>query len=318
MEVPTEDQQPGSGAVARDIRKPILVTGAAGETGSVGFKIVRSLREKNLPVRAMVRRIDERSTELEKLGAEVVRGDLTDLQDVIRVMGGCERIYFGMSASPAYLEATTNVAAVAKSQGVQVLINMSQMTVSSMSLTETTESPQHKLHWLCEQVLNWSGVPVVHIRPTVFLENPFFYKLALQDIRQHHELRLPFGTGKTSPIATDDVARVITTILLEPSRHIGKVYELTGPLSQDVHGIAQEFSLALDRQVVGIDVPLTELLQNPALKSLPEHIQKHIATMAKLHREGRYDRMTSTVQELTGVAPTTVQQWVRNHRTEFQ
>jgi uncharacterized protein YbjT (DUF2867 family) len=39
-----------------------------------------------------------------------------------------------------------------------------------MSITETTPSPQHKLHWLAEQALNWSGLPVVHVRPTVFLE----------------------------------------------------------------------------------------------------------------------------------------------------
>jgi uncharacterized protein YbjT (DUF2867 family) len=49
-------------------------------------------------------------------------------------------------------------------------INISQMTLSQMSITETTASPQHKLHWLAEQALNWSGLPVVHVRPTVLLE----------------------------------------------------------------------------------------------------------------------------------------------------
>jgi len=28
-----------------------------------------------------------------------------------------------------------------------------------MSITETTDSPQHKLHWLAEQALAWSGCP---------------------------------------------------------------------------------------------------------------------------------------------------------------
>jgi len=38
-----------------------------------------------------------------------------------------------------------------------------------MSITETTDSPQHKLHWLAEQALSWSGLPVVTVRPTMFL-----------------------------------------------------------------------------------------------------------------------------------------------------
>jgi len=37
---------------------------------------------------------------------------------------------------------------------------MSQMTVTQMSITETTDSPQHKLHWLAEQALSWSGCRV--------------------------------------------------------------------------------------------------------------------------------------------------------------
>ena len=37
---------------------------------------------------------------------------------------------------------------------IKALINMSQMTRSQMSITETTPSPQHKLQWLAEQALN--------------------------------------------------------------------------------------------------------------------------------------------------------------------
>jgi uncharacterized protein YbjT (DUF2867 family) len=74
-----------------------------------------------------------------------------------------------MSVSPSYLEATINAAAVAKHHKVGAFVNISQMTVSQMGITSTTDSPQQKLHWLAEQALNWSGLPVVHIRPTAFL-----------------------------------------------------------------------------------------------------------------------------------------------------
>ena len=86
-----------------DTHYPILVTGAAGQIGGVGFRTVEFLCAEKIPVRAMVRRLDDRSDALVKLGAEVVMGDLTDLEDVNRVIEGCRRLYFGMSVSPRIL-----------------------------------------------------------------------------------------------------------------------------------------------------------------------------------------------------------------------
>src|SRR6187401_1487696 len=154
---------------------PILVTGAAGRVGGIGRTITKLLLKQGKAVRAMVRNEDERAQALRDMGAEVVVGDLLDLDSMHRVIAGCETMYFGMSVSADYLAATVNAAAVARHHGVKAFINMSQMTVSQMSITETTASPQHKLHWLAEQTLNWSGLPVVHVRPTVLppiLRNP--------------------------------------------------------------------------------------------------------------------------------------------------
>jgi uncharacterized protein YbjT (DUF2867 family) len=42
-----------------------------------------------------------------------------------------------------------------------------------MSETETTSSPHQKQHWLAEQMLRWSGLPVVYLRPTAFFDGMF-------------------------------------------------------------------------------------------------------------------------------------------------
>ena len=47
------------------------------------------------------------------MGAEVVVGNLLDLDSMHRVIAGCETMYFGLSVSDAYLAATVNAAAVA-------------------------------------------------------------------------------------------------------------------------------------------------------------------------------------------------------------
>ena len=197
--------------------RPILVTGAAGAVGAIGRNLTAILLAKGHKVRALVRREDERAGALRRLGAEVVQGDLTDLASMHRAIEGCARIYFGMSVSAAYLEATVNTAVVARHHGVEAFVNTSQMTVTQMSLTETTDSPQHKLHWLAEQALSWSGLPVVTVRPTVFMEG-FFLQLATPGVRASDELALPFGGGKTSPISAVDVARAVAVILDDPHR----------------------------------------------------------------------------------------------------
>src|SRR3979411_1770970 len=148
----------------------ILVTGAAGQVGSVGRTVVGLLLDQGLAVRAMVRREDERAASLRAAGAQVVIGDLLEPGDVYRVVSGCSRVYFSMSPSDGYLEATLTMAAVAREAEVSVLVNMSQMTVSEMSIQNTTPSHQQRQHWLGEQALAWSGRPVVTIRPHMFVD----------------------------------------------------------------------------------------------------------------------------------------------------
>jgi len=69
------------------------------------------------------------------------------------------------------------------------------MTLAQMSITETTPSPQHKLQWLAEQALNWSGVPVVHVRPTVLLEG-FVLISTPESVRETNQIRLPFAKAR--------------------------------------------------------------------------------------------------------------------------
>jgi NAD(P)H dehydrogenase (quinone) len=302
------------------MKHPVLVTGAAGRVGGVGRSVVEILRQRGLPVRALVRREDERSDALRAIGAEVVVGDLTRAGDVARALAGCRRMFFGMSVSAPYLEATVTAAAVARERGdLEVFVNISQMTVSQMSLTEMTDSPQQRQHWLGEQVLNWSGLPVVQVRATVFLQNFFFSAWAAESIARDATIRLPFGAGRTSPVDARDVAEVIAAILASPAGHLGKVYELTGPRSQDMAAHAAEYSEALGRTITYVDVPLEEWRdQELRRRDLPDHLLEHLLTMARLHAANRYDRLTRDVEEIIGRSPTSTRDYVARHPGLFK
>jgi uncharacterized protein YbjT (DUF2867 family) len=285
----------------------VLIAGA----GGVGRTVLDQLRAQDVPVRVMVRRDDDRAAALRALGAEVVVGDLTRPESVAAALEGVGRMYFAMPVSPDHLLAATVVASVAREHGeLAALVGMSQMTVSQMTATSTAESHQQRLHWLAEQVLDWSGLPVVHIRPTAFLDNPLFTILAAQSIRENGTIALPFGDGRTSPVAMDDVARVITTVLRDPAPHVGHVYELTGPRAVAMTELAEEFSRALGRPVSYVDVPLDSWRAELAKVGLPPHTEQHIATMGRLHQENRYDRVSGDVERLTGVPAQTIEAFV--------
>jgi uncharacterized protein YbjT (DUF2867 family) len=282
--------------------------------------VVELLRRRGLPVRALVHRDDDRASALRATGAEVVVGDLTCIEDVSRALRDVRRVCFSLSVTSEHLEATVTTAAMAKELGERdVFVNISQMTVSQMSATRMTESPQQRQDWLGEQVLNWSGLPVVHLRPTVFLENPLFLDLAAASIAEDSTIRLPFGVGRTSPVSALDVAAVATEILAEPFAHIGRVYELTGPRSEDMHAVAEEYSSALGRTIRYVDVPFAEWREHVlGPKHFPEHLAAHVATMVRLHADNRYDRLTHDVEKITGRPATSVRDFVANHANLFQ
>ena len=295
-----------------------LITGAAWASGRVSDSVVELLRGKGEPVRVMMRHDDGRANRFRELGAEVVVADLTSPVDVVEAMRDVTRMFFNTHISFDYLQEVAIVCAAARELGgLEVIVNMSQMTVSQMTLTSSEESRQQRLFWLAEQIMNWSGVPVVHVRPTVLLDNPLFTVLARRSVRERDVLALPFGTGRTSPIAAEDVARVVAALLLTPPK-AGQVYGLTGPQVLDIKGLAEQYSRALGRTIRAEDIPyddwLRQYLRNSGQSDL---VQQHLATVVRLHRENRYDRCTHDVEQVTGQPPQTVEQYIASHPELF-
>ncbi|MDI9938747.1 NAD(P)H-binding protein [Rhodococcus sp. IEGM 1351] len=298
---------------------PILMTGVGGGYSSISRLVAEQLLRSGEPVRAMVHRDDGRADALRELGADIVVGDLTRPGDVAAALTGVTRMFFNMSVSADYLEAAAVVCAIADERGdLEALVNMSQMTVSQMTSTSTDESRHQRLHWLAERIMNWSGLPVVHVRPTVFLDNPLFTVVASRSVAERGVLALPFGTGRTSPVAATDVARVIAAILQDPAGRIGQVFELTGPAVLDIDGLAEQYTRGVGQSVTGSDLPhddFVELLS--AVPDISSHTVQHLLTVATLHRDDRYNRLTTDVEDVTGRPAQSVEQYVAAHRELF-
>jgi uncharacterized protein YbjT (DUF2867 family) len=147
---------------------------------------------------------------------------------------------------------------------------------------------------------------------------PVFMDLAAETIAASGTLRLPFGAGRTSPVAARDVAEVIAAVLMEPGRYVGQVIELTGPQSVDLDALAREYSSALGRPVAYAPITLYAWTDDLKRRGIPDHLYGHLPTMARLRAANRYDRRTDSVERILGRPATSMAETVHTNRQLFE
>ena len=281
----------------------ILVTGAAGKTGAA---VVAQLIDKGFPVRALVRRADERSARLAALGAEVVVGDLLDIESLRAALEGAKRAYFVYPLADRLLEATTNFAVAAKEAGVEAVANMSQIIARAGH-----PSPLSRQHWLAERVLDWAEVGAVHVRPTFFAEMPLLLNAAT--IASEGRIYQPHGDGRHAPVAAGDIARVVVAVLADPEPHRGKTYVVTGPEAMSQGDIAAVFARVLGKPVEYVDAPLDDWRRAMADAGLPAFVVEHLSRVSVDHKNGLFDAVTDVVAEVGGRPAQPFEDFVREN-----
>ncbi|MDV2119485.1 NmrA family NAD(P)-binding protein [Burkholderia pseudomallei] len=283
--------------------KKVLITGATGDTGRAA---VREAIALGLNVRAMVRKTDERSAAIVAQGAEVVVGDLFDINSVRSALEGVDAAYFVYPVAPGLITAAVNFAQAAKEAGTKAVINLSQRSADRHSTSDSCRDT-----FIAEEVFNWSGVPVIHLRPTLFLEW-LLYPFQLPYL-QHGLLRLPAGKGRHSPVATDDQGRAIAALLQNPEGHIGTTINLSGPVEMDHEQMAAELSDALGRKIVFQDLPIEEYTASLTEMGVPDYVVQHFGGAMLDYQNGHMAGADNNVEMLTGLRSMTVGEFAKLH-----
>lgn len=289
--------------------KLILVTGA---TGSTGGYALRHLLNRGVRLRALVHSDDERAAALRADGIETVVGDLLEFESLRKALKDVDAAYFVYPIRPRLLDATAYFAEAAREAGVQAIVNMSQISARRDAISHAARD-----HWFSEQMLDWSGIPTTHLRPTFFMEW-FLYAFQRPLIAEHNLLRVPAGDGRHAPIAAIDQGRVIAEILLSPQRHAGKVYPLFGATEMSHGQIAEVLGQALGRTITYDDESLEDFATRLSLISLPEHFIQHICAVYQDYQAGAFAGNNDIVSSITGHEPSTIEDFVRAHRSAFE
>ena len=284
-----------------------LITGATGNTGA---HTVRLLRERGLPVRALVHTLDERSERLREQGAEVVHGDLLDFPTVSAATAGVSAAYFNYPVAPGLVEATANFVQAASEAGVHAVVNMSQI-----SARREAKSNAARQHWISERLLDRSAMVTTHLRPTFFT---FFMNMFWTRENDEGIYRLPFADGRHAPIDAADQAHVIAAILQNPDPHDRQIYPLFGAEELNWYEIAAkvEHTLGIPVRYEPTDIPAFAAGLTAAGASA--HFVQHISAVAQDYRDGIFAGMNNLVEVIGGVKPITVEDYVAATRSRFE
>jgi uncharacterized protein YbjT (DUF2867 family) len=230
----------------RTERPRILVTGATGRHGGTGAHLVRRLREAGRPVRVLVRRLDDRVAEMERLGAEIAVGDLHDRASLVGAFTGVGEAYFTYPIAPGVVQAAASFASAACAAGT-----VERVIVMSMAVASPT-SPSHlgRAQWLAEEVLCWSGLRCTILRvAALFYEN--LLTLHGDDVRAGSAVRNSFGAAAVPWIAGEDAAELAVAAILHPERFAGADVHYPPGAALHTHAeIAAVLGEELGREVV--------------------------------------------------------------------
>lgn len=282
----------------------LLLTGVTGKTGGAS---AQALLKKGVRLRAIVRNA-EKAAALKAAGVELVIGDVSDRAVLEKAMTGVDKALMTLPNSEKQLELEKQFIDVAKQSGVRHLIKM-----SSMEAVADAKSPIPKIHYASGQYLQKSGLGWTLIKPNFFMQN---FLGSAGTIKEQGKFFLPMGEGKTVMADTRDIGAVVATVMTSPG-HEGKAYEVTGPEVLSFADTAARFSMVLGRKIEYVHVPmpayrvtLSRFLTNEWHLNAVCALFQEIADCHMLHT-------TDSVRSLTGKAPISLEQFVRDHQAAF-
>jgi NAD(P)H dehydrogenase (quinone) len=131
---------------------------------------------------------------------------------------------------------------------------------------------------------------------------------------------MPFGESKHAPIAAEDVARVIVSILENPSAHKGKTYQLFGPKEYTYPEAVAEISTILGHKITYERISL-EAFSEWGLKRSRKRspfFAQHVFEVAQDHAAGVFSGTDEVIEKITGHKPMGLEEFITKHRWAFE
>jgi uncharacterized protein YbjT (DUF2867 family) len=271
----------------------MLVTGA---TGNVGGALARTLVERGVPTRAVVRDLARAVPP----GVEPVVGDLTDASSLRDALTGVD----GLFLMPGYAD---GIAAEAARAGVRRIVLLSGGSV----LSSAPDNAVTEYMARSENAVRASGLVWTFLRPVSFMTNTFEWKAQLA---AGNVVRAPFADVPIATIDPADIAAVAAEALLGEG-HDGRAYPLTGPAALRPADRVAQLAEVLDRPL-SFEAEPDDEARARMLAAMPK---PYVDAFFSFFVDGTIDETTvhPTVAEVTGRPPRTFRAWAEANAAAF-
>lgn len=284
----------------------ILVLGA---TGNIGRELLPELKRRKAELVAAVHS-PEKKEELESRGYPSIVVDFDDRDSLAKAMKGTDRVFALFPLTEKLETRTRNTVDAAQSSSVRFILRSSGLGASANASFDLGRA-----HGLADRIVLESGLPSAVIRPNSFMQN--FATFWGQAIRHENTIHLPLGEGRSSFVDVRDVALAAAEILLNPSPHRGKSYDLTGPEALGVADVARGIGEVTGRRVVYVPVDEVAAEQTMRGYGMPEWELRQILSLYRIIREGKAAGVSDDLRRLTGREPRHFLAFAKDHRSSW-
>jgi NAD(P)H dehydrogenase (quinone) len=264
--------------------------GVTGSSGNLGGRITRLLASQDVEQRLLLR-TPTKAPALPR--TEVVQASYHDGAAVRRALTGVEvALMVSGSESVNRLDEHRSFVDAAAEAGVRHLVYTSFYGAAADSTFTLARDHHHT-----ERYIEQSGMTWTFLRDNLYLD--FFPMLAGDD----GVIRGPADGGRVSAVAQDDIAAVATAVLLDPSRHERRTYDLTGPEALTLEEAAATMTRLLGREYTFHDESLDQAYASRSSYGAPDwQVEAWVSTYTAI-ASGEVSGVTDDVERVTGRAP---------------
>lgn len=252
--------------------RPILVIGATGKTGR---RVVERLQAAGHAVRP-ASRSSATAFDWNQSGTWA---------DAVAGAGAAYITYSPDLAVPGAAETVGDLVDVSLALGVRRLVLLSGRGEPGAERAERT--------------LQDSGADWTVVRCAFFNQN---FDETLVDAVRYGDLAFPGGDVLEPFVDADDIADVVVSALCD-ERHVGQLYELTGPRLMSFSDVAHEITSAIGRSVAYRAISGTEFAENLVTSGFPPDDARSIAELFVEVLDGRNSSLTDGVRRALGREP---------------
>jgi NAD(P)H dehydrogenase (quinone) len=287
-----------------------MTTAIIGATGRIGSAVAQRLLNAGETVRALVRDPGKgRRLFGDAPNVEIVPVLLDDPAALIKGLAGADTAFLAMGSTG--LEANLQravIRAAASVPGFQQLVRLSVLNAGPDSF-----GINQRGHWSIDFAAQAAGIGYTTIRPSIWAASMLAGAPEIKATRTWTGLA---DIGRVALSHPDDTAEVAVRVLGDPAAW-GQHHELTGPRPLSWPEALQVLSDELGETVTFRVTDAFGLVQHLVKAGIAPGMAELLITREWAIMVGENERTTTTVRDLTGHEPRTLEEYLHDNRDAF-